>query len=93
MLIANIFIIRGIELSSLLRVKYGQFERNSSTHATGVIEGTNDADTLYRRYVLNLIRQLTCVNQPLMFRDGMLIVSGTHSLRGARTDSSKYKLF
>lgn len=40
-------------------MKYGQFERNGSTHAPGVIEGANDADTLYRRYVLNLIKQWT----------------------------------
>lgn len=55
--IDNFFIIHDAEPSSLLRMKYSQFERNGSTHALGVIKGANDADTLYRRYVLNLIKQ------------------------------------
>jgi len=53
----------------------------------------NDADTLHRRYVMNLIRQWTGVNQPLMFRDDVLSVSGAHPFRGARTDRNKRKLF
>jgi len=56
-LIADYFIIHGVELSNLLRMKYGQFERNSSTHAPGVIEAANDADTLYRGYFQNLMKQ------------------------------------
>ncbi|WP_241481368.1 hypothetical protein [Rouxiella chamberiensis] len=92
-LIDDFFIIHGAELSSLLRMKYSQFERNGSTHAPGVIEGANDADTLYRRYVMSLIRQWTGVNQPLMFRDDVLSVSGAHPFRGARTDRRKRKLF
>lgn len=92
-LIDDFFIIHGAELSSLLRMKYSQFERNGSTHAPGVIEGANDADTLYRGYVQNLIKQWTGVNQPLMFRDDVLSVSGAHPFRGARTDRSKRKLF
>jgi len=92
-LIDDFFIIHGAELSSLLRMKYSQFERNGSTHAPGVIEGANDADTLYRRYVMSLIKQWTGENQPLMFRDDVLSVSGAHPFRGARTDRSKRKLF
>jgi len=92
-LIDDFFTIHGAELSSLLRMKYSQFERNGSTHAPGVIEGANDADTLYRRYVMSLIRQWTGVKQPLMFRDDVLSVSGAHPFRGARTDRSKRKLF
>ncbi|WP_336795309.1 hypothetical protein [Erwinia aphidicola] len=92
-LIDDFFIIHGAELSSLLRMKYSQFERNGSTHAPGIIEGANDADTLYRRYVLNLLKQWTGVNQPLVFRDDVLSVSGAHPFRGARTDRSKRKLF
>ena len=81
------------ELSSLLRMRYSQFERNGSTHAPGVIEGANDADTLYRVYMQNLIKRWTSVNQPLMFRDDVLSVSGAHPFRGARTDRRKRKLF
>jgi len=92
-LIDDFFIIHGAELSSLLRMKFSQFERNGSTHAPGVIEGANDADTLYRRYVMSLIRQWTGVNQPLMFRDDVLSVSGAHPFLGARTDRRKRKLF
>ena len=92
-LINDFFIIHGTELGSLLRMKYSQFERNGSTHAPGVIEGANDANTLYRVYVQNLIRRWTSVNQPLMFRDDVLSVSGTHPFRGARTDRRKRKLF
>jgi hypothetical protein len=92
-LIDDFFIIHGTELGSLLRMKYSQFERNGSTHAPGVIDGANDADTLYRVYVQNLIKRWTGVNQPLMFRDDVLSVSGAHPFRGARTDRSKRKLF
>lgn len=92
-LIDDFFIIHGAELSSLLRMKYSQFERNGSTHAPGVIEGANDADTLYRRYVMSLIKQWMGVNQPLMFRDDVLSVSGAHPFRGARTDRRNRKFF
>jgi len=92
-LIDDFFIIHGAELGSLLRMKYSQFERNGSTHAPGVIEGANDADTLYRVYVQNLIKRWTSLNQPLMFRDDVLSVSGAHPFRGARTDRRKRKLF
>jgi len=76
-------------------MKYSQFEWNGLTHIPGVIEGANDADTLYRRYDLNLIKQWTGVNQPLMFRDEVLSVSGSgaHLFQGARTDRSKRKFF
>ncbi|KDA93118.1 hypothetical protein T296_19100 [Pantoea agglomerans Eh318] len=33
------------------------------------------------------------VNQPLMFRDDVLSVSGAHPFRGTRTDRRKRKLF
>ncbi|MFP1733460.1 hypothetical protein ACLECU_08575 [Lonsdalea quercina] len=92
-LIDDFFIIHGAAMSSLLRMKHSQFERNGSTHAPSVIEGANDADTLYRGYVQNLIKQWTGVNQPLMFRDDVLSVSGAHPFRGARTDCRKRKLF
>ncbi|MFP1806302.1 hypothetical protein ACLEED_11485 [Lonsdalea quercina] len=92
-LIDDFFIIHGSALSSLLRMKYSQFERNGSTHTPGVNEGANDADTLYRGYVQNLIKQWTVVNQPLMFRDDVLSVNGAHPLWGVRTDCRKRKLF
>lgn len=47
-LIDEFFIVHGVELSSLLRMKYSQLERNGSVCAPGVIEGANDADTLYQ---------------------------------------------
>lgn len=46
----DFFIFHGTELSSLLRMKYRQFERSSSAHIPGIIEGTNDADTLYPEF-------------------------------------------
>ncbi|MCK7291749.1 tyrosine-type recombinase/integrase [Enterobacter bugandensis] len=46
-LLSDFFIFNGAELSSLLRMKNRQFERDSSAHIPGIIEGTNDADTLY----------------------------------------------
>lgn len=49
-LLRDFFIFHGTELSSLLRMKYRQFERRSSAHIPGIIEGTNDADTLYPEF-------------------------------------------
>lgn len=92
-LIDDFFIIHSAELNSLLRMKYSQFGRNGSMHAPGIIEGANDADTLYRVHVQYLIKRWTNVNQPLMFRDDVLSVSGAHHFRGARTDRRKRKLF
>ncbi|MCL6385117.1 hypothetical protein EO763_10805 [Pectobacterium odoriferum] len=49
-LLRDFFIFHGTELSSLPKMKYRQFERSSSAHIPGIIEGTNDADTLYPEF-------------------------------------------
>lgn len=53
-------------------MKYRQFERNSSVHIPGIIEGTNDADTLYREFILNLMLKWTSEILPLRFRDDVM---------------------
>ncbi|EOD1043932.1 hypothetical protein ACJET8_002424 [Citrobacter farmeri] len=92
-LINDFFIVHGIELSSLLRMKYRQFERNGSAHAPGVIEGMNDADTLFRGFILNLMQQWMNEKLPLMFRDDVLSLSGAIPMKGARTDQARRKRF
>jgi len=54
-IIEEFFIVYGVGLTSLLRMKYRQFELDGSPHAPGVLEGENDADTLYRGFIMNLI--------------------------------------
>lgn len=92
-LIDEFFMVNGVELGSLLRMKYSQFERNGSVHAPGVIEGANDADTLYRKFAVNLIEKWTHKNLPLMFRDDVISLAGAYPVRGARTDRRKRKIF
>lgn len=65
-LLRDFFIFHGSELSCLLRMKYRQFERNSSVHIPGIIEGTNDVDALYREFILNLMLKWT--NEILLLR-------------------------
>lgn len=92
-LIDEFFMVNGVELGSLFRMKYSQFERNGSVHAAGVIEGANDADTLYRKFAVNLIEKWTHKNLPLMFRDNVISLTGAYPVRGARTDRRKRKIF
>jgi hypothetical protein len=92
-LIDEFFIVHGVELSSLLRMKYSQFERNGSVYAPGVIEGANDADTLYRKFAVNLIEKWTHKKLPLKFRDDVISLTGAYPFRGARTDRRKRKIF
>lgn len=92
-LIDEFFIVHGVELSSLLRMKYSQLERNGSVCAPGVIEGANDADTLYRKFVVNLIEKWTHKKLPLKLRDDVIILTGAYPFRGARTDRRKRKFF
>jgi len=92
-LIDEFFIVHGVELGSLLRMKYSQFERNGSVYAPGVIEGTNDADTLYRKFAVNLIEEWTHKKLPLKFRDDVISLTGAYPFRGARTDRRKRKIF
>lgn len=92
-LLDDFFMLNGVELSSLLRMKYNQFERNGSVHAPGVIEGVNDADSLYREFILNIMQRWTNAKLPLMFRDDVISLTGAAPLRGARTDRRKRKIF
>ncbi|WP_210523493.1 hypothetical protein [Pantoea ananatis] len=92
-LIDEFFIFHAIELTSLLRMKYRQFERDGSPHAPGVLEGANDADTLYRGYIMNLMLSWTNTELPLMFRDDVISLAGPYPFRGAGTDRRKRKRF
>ncbi|HAT7569323.1 TPA: hypothetical protein JAW19_002098 [Citrobacter werkmanii] len=92
-LLRDFFIFHGAELSSLLRMKYRQFERNSSVHIPGIIEGTNDADTLYREFILNLMLKWTNEILPLRFRDDVMSLTGSAPVSGSHEDRKKRKLF
>ena len=74
-------------------MKYSQFERNGSPHTPGVLEGANDADTLYRGYIMNLMLSWTNTKLPLMFRDDVISLAGPYPFRGAGTDRRKRRLF
>ncbi len=80
-LIDEFFLFHAIDLTSLLRMKYSQFERDGSPHAPGVLEGANDADTLYRGYIMNLMLRWTNTKLPLMFRDDVISLAGTYPFR------------
>ncbi|WP_200286830.1 hypothetical protein [Pantoea ananatis] len=92
-LIDEFFIVHGVELTSLLKMKYRQFERDGSPHAPGVLEGANDADTLYRGFIMNLMLRWTNTELPLMFRDDVISLAGPYPFRGAGTDRHKRKRF
>lgn len=88
----NFFIFHGAKLSSLLRMKYRQFERNSFAHIPGIIEGTNDADTLYREFILNLMLKWTNEILPLRFRDDVMSLTGSAQVSRSH-DYKKRKQF
>jgi len=88
-LIDEFFIFHAIELTSLLRMKYSQFERYGSPHAPGVLEGADDADTLYRSFIMNLMLRWTNTELPLMFRDDVISLAGPYHFGGAGTDRRK----
>ncbi|WP_235318778.1 hypothetical protein [Pantoea stewartii] len=92
-LIDEFFIFHAIELTSLLRMKYSQFERDGSPHAPGVLEGANDADTLYRGFIMNLMLRWTNTELPLMFRDDVISLAGPSPFREAWQDRRKRKRF
>ncbi|MGG6110096.1 hypothetical protein ACQV2E_11310 [Pantoea allii] len=92
-LIDEFFIFHAIELTSLLRMKYSQFERDGSPHAPGVLEGANDADTLYRSFIMNLMLRCTNTELSLMFRDDVISLAGPYPFKGAGTDRRKRKRF
>lgn len=74
-------------MSSLLRMKYRQFERNSLAHKPGIIEGSNDADTLFREFILNLI--LKSMNETLRFRDDVMSLTGSAPVSGSHDERKK----
>ncbi|EOI3466983.1 hypothetical protein ACMSWU_000030 [Cronobacter turicensis] len=80
-------------MSSLLGMKYRQFERNSSVHIPGIIEGTNDADTLHREFILNLMLKWTSEILLLRFRDDVMSLAGSAPVSGSHDDRKKRKLF
>lgn len=90
-LLRDFFIFHGSELSSLLWMKYRQFERNSSVHIQGIIEGTNDADTLYREFILNLMLKWTNEILPLRFRDDVMSLTGSAPVSGSHDARKKKK--
>lgn len=72
-------------------MKYRQFERNSSVHIQGIIEGTNDADTLYREFILNLMLKWTNEILPLRFRDDVMSLTGSAPVSGSHDARKKKK--
>ncbi|MGP0154586.1 hypothetical protein [Pantoea ananatis] len=92
-LIDEFFLFHAIELTSLLRMKYSQLKRYGSPYAPGVIEGANDADTLYRGYIMELMLRWTNTKMPLMFRDDVISLAGPYPFRGAWQDRRKRRLF
>ncbi|EWG72787.1 MULTISPECIES: hypothetical protein [unclassified Enterobacter] len=80
------------ELSNLLRMKYRQFEWNSLEHKPGIIEGANDADKLYREFILNLMLKSTNEILPLRIREDVMSLTGSAPVSGSHDDRKK-KLF
>ncbi|EOU1339129.1 hypothetical protein [Cronobacter malonaticus] len=80
-------------MSSLLRMKYRQFERDSSAHIQGIIEGTNDADTLHREFILNLMLKLTSEILPLRFREDVMSLAVSAPVSGSHDDRKKENCF
>lgn len=74
-------------------MKYSQFERNNSAHISGIIEGTNDADTLYRDFILNLMLKWTNETLPLRFRDDVMSLAGSAPVSGSYNDRKKENCF
>lgn len=83
------FIYHSAELSSLLRMKYRQFERNSLAHKPGIIEGSNDADTLFREFILHLMLKSMNEILPLRFRDDVMSLTGSAPVSGSHDDRKK----
>ncbi|ELY4033316.1 hypothetical protein ACKJTF_001645 [Cronobacter sakazakii] len=88
-LLRDFFIFHSAELSSLLRMKYRQLEQNSSAHIPGIIEGTNDANTLYREFILNLMLKWTNEILPLRFWDDVISLTGSVPVSGSHHDRKK----
>ncbi|WP_253274998.1 hypothetical protein [Pantoea stewartii] len=74
-------------------MKYSQFEWYGSPHAPGVLEGANDADTLYHGYIMNLMLSWTNTKLPLMFSDDVISLAGPSPFREAWQDRRKRKRF
>ncbi|WP_205954038.1 hypothetical protein [Pantoea stewartii] len=53
----------------------------------------NDADTLYRGYIMNLMLSWTNTKLPLMFRDDVISLAGPYPFRGVWQDRRKRKRF
>lgn len=60
---------------------------------SGIIEGTNDADTLYREFILNLMLKWTNEILPLRFRDDVMSLTGSAPVSGSYDGRKKRKLF
>lgn len=91
-LLGDFFNFHGAELSSLLRMKYRQFELNSSGNIPNIIESTNDADTLYREFILSLMLKWTKEILPLRFRDDVMNLTGSAPMSGSHDDRKKTAL-
>ena len=59
----------------------------------GVLEGANDADTLYCGFIMNLMLRWTNTELLLMFRDDVISLAGPHPFRGAWQDRRKRRRF
>lgn len=88
----KLLVLHGAELFSLLYIKYRQFRRTGSEYMPGVIEGVNDADTLYDSFVMQRIAETGRKYSRLMFRDDVLSLAGITPAGSAKADCKKKKL-
>jgi hypothetical protein len=91
-LLGDFLVLHGAELFSLLNMKYRQFRRTGSEYMPGVMEGVNDADTLYDGFVMQRIAETGRKYSGLMFRDDVLSLTGIKPAGSAKADCKKKKL-
>lgn len=91
-LLSDFLVLHGAELFSLLNMKYRQFRRTGSEYMPGVMEGVNDADTLYDGFVMQRIAETGRKYGGLMFRDDVLSLTGITPAGSAKADCKKKKL-
>lgn len=91
-LLDDFMVLHGAELFSLLSMKHRQFSRTGGEYAPGVVNGVNDADTLYDGFVMQSIAEAGRHYGALMFRDDVLSLTGITPAGSAKSDRKKQKL-
>jgi hypothetical protein len=91
-LLSDFLVLHGAELFSLMNMKYRQFRRTGSEYMPGVIEGVNDADTLFDGFVMQRFAETGRKYGALRFRDDVLSLTGITPAGSAKADCKKKKL-